>query len=98
MVAGSNPNDGIVLGIEYHRSVYPPTNMISQLIIPSELRVEYLNPPYMSVERPQVSNVPKQVAFNTKFQANISIPKNLKKENIKGMKSMSEQDFGLICL
>lgn len=50
----------------------------------SEFRVEYLNPPYMTVERPQLSNAPKQIAFNSKFHVDIQIPKQLERGDIKG--------------
>ncbi|KXN80836.1 hypothetical protein AN958_07199 [Leucoagaricus sp. SymC.cos] len=67
MIAGSNPNNFVVNGTKYH----------------SEFRVEYLNPPYMTVERPQISNAPKKIAFNTKFHVDVSIPDHLKKDDIQ---------------
>jgi hypothetical protein len=50
----------------------------------SEFRVEYLNPPYMTLERPQLSNAPKQIAFNSKFHVDIQIPRQLERGEIKG--------------
>jgi hypothetical protein len=67
LIAGSNPNGVIVNGTKYH----------------SEFQVEYLNPPYMTVERPTLSNVPKRIAFNTKFDVDISIPRHLRTTSIK---------------
>ncbi|KAF9449109.1 copper radical oxidase, partial [Macrolepiota fuliginosa MF-IS2] len=67
LVAGSNPHGGIVNNTKY----------------PSEFRVEYLNPPYMTVDRPKLSNVPKKVAYNAKFHMDISVPKGLSLKNIK---------------
>ncbi|KAF5360745.1 hypothetical protein D9756_005091 [Leucocoprinus leucothites] len=67
MLAGSNPNGEVVNGTQYH----------------SEFRIEYLNPPYMTVERPHISNAPKKIAFNTKFHVDVSIPSGLRKRNIK---------------
>ncbi|KAF7768273.1 CAZyme family AA5 [Agaricus bisporus var. burnettii] len=58
LIAGSNPNGRVVNGTQFH----------------SEFRVEYLNPPYMTVERPQLSNVPKQIDFNSEFSVDVSIP------------------------
>ncbi|KXN92583.1 hypothetical protein AN958_04793 [Leucoagaricus sp. SymC.cos] len=67
MIAGSNPNAQVVNGTKFH----------------SEFRVEYLNPPYMTVDRPQISNTPQKIAFNTKFHVEVSIPSHLRKGNIK---------------
>lgn len=51
----------------------------------SEFRVEYLNPPYMTVSRPKLFNVPKKIAYNTKFHADISVPTNLDLTKIQGI-------------
>ncbi|KAJ7595315.1 glyoxal oxidase N-terminus-domain-containing protein [Mycena floridula] len=48
LVARSNPNPNFTTGVQYS----------------SELRIEYLNPPFMTVPRPVLQNVPKKVAFN----------------------------------
>ena len=50
----------------------------------SEFRVEYLNPPYMSVSRPQLSNVPTSIQFNERFNITVSIPQDLKAAVIQG--------------
>ena len=50
----------------------------------SEFRVEYLNPPYMTMERPRISNVPKNIAFNSKFHVEVVIPPGLENGNIQG--------------
>jgi len=67
MIAGSNPNGRVINGTKYS----------------SEFRVEYLNPPYMTLERPQLSKVPKQIAFNSKFHVEIQIPRQLERGDIK---------------
>jgi len=51
----------------------------------SELRVEYLNPPYMTMKRPQISSVPKKIAFNSKVHVNVAIPPELGNGDIKGI-------------
>ncbi len=55
------------------------------ILVVSELRIEYLNPPYMTMTRPKLSNVPKKIAFNTKFTVNVSIPPGLNHNNFKGI-------------
>ncbi|KAJ7269893.1 glyoxal oxidase precursor [Mycena rebaudengoi] len=40
----------------------------------SELRVEHLNPPFMSLPRPTLHNVPSKVGFNQKFTVGVNIP------------------------
>ncbi|XP_006462814.1 hypothetical protein AGABI2DRAFT_179427 [Agaricus bisporus var. bisporus H97] len=67
LLAGSSPNTVVVNGTQY----------------PSEFRAEYLNPPYMTVERPQLSNVPKQIAFNSEFSVDISVPSRLTQGDLK---------------
>jgi len=58
----------------------------------SEFRIEYLNPPYMTMERPQISNVPGKISFNSKFNIDVAIPPGLGKENIKGTCPKSHPD------
>ncbi|KAF5364756.1 hypothetical protein D9758_009335 [Tetrapyrgos nigripes] len=60
-IAGSNPNGGVVTDVKFS----------------TEFRVEYLNPPYMSVARPSLNKVPKKIAFNQKVSIPVSIPRNL---------------------
>ncbi|KAF7300981.1 hypothetical protein MIND_00661200 [Mycena indigotica] len=59
MIAGSNPNLNVNTTVKYA----------------TEFRVEHLNPPYMSLERPVLSHVPSKVAFNTQFSVQINLPK-----------------------
>ncbi|KAF8192159.1 glyoxal oxidase precursor [Pholiota molesta] len=67
-IAGSNPNGEVVNGTgEFH----------------TEFRVEYLNPPFMSEQRPVLSNVPSKIGFNKKFTIDIDIPRNLQASSIK---------------
>ncbi|KAF9467716.1 copper radical oxidase [Collybia nuda] len=66
-IAGSNPNKGIVNSTIFH----------------SEFRVEYLNPPYMSVARPTLHNVPTTLPFNHPFTATVEIPAGLRTENVQ---------------
>ncbi|KAF4617447.1 hypothetical protein D9613_006409 [Agrocybe pediades] len=67
LIAGSNPNGEVVNGTEFG----------------TEFRVEYLNPPFMSMERPIMSNVPTKIGFNQRFNIAVNIPKNLKATSIK---------------
>ncbi|PFH46652.1 copper radical oxidase [Amanita thiersii Skay4041] len=67
MLAGSNPNPQVINTSHY----------------PSEFRIEYLNPPYMSVERPVLLDVPKRVDFNQKFAVGVRIPAELTASSIK---------------
>ncbi|PPQ85498.1 hypothetical protein CVT25_006578 [Psilocybe cyanescens] len=67
LIAGSNPNGQVVNGTKFG----------------TEFRVEYLNPPFMSVARPVLSNVPSKIAFNKQFTINVNIPKNLPASSIK---------------
>ena len=69
MIAGSNPNGDVVNGTEFH----------------TEFRVEFLNPPFMSVPRPSLSKVPKKVAFNQKVELSVEIPANLPASSIQGI-------------
>ncbi|KAF9019743.1 copper radical oxidase [Hymenopellis radicata] len=67
-IAGSNPNTLIVNeGVKF----------------PSEFRVEYLNPPYMTVERPVLHDVPSQIGFHENFTIGIEIPDNLEASTIQ---------------
>ncbi|KAJ3555692.1 hypothetical protein NP233_g12148 [Leucocoprinus birnbaumii] len=64
LIAGSNPNNGIVNDTIFH----------------SEFRVEYLNPPYINVARPRLSNVPKRLNFNQEITVDVAIPPGLNKQ------------------
>ena len=50
----------------------------------SEFRVEYLNPPYMSVAQPQLLDVPAQIQFNQTYQIRVSIPQDVQNTNLQG--------------
>ncbi|KAF4617436.1 hypothetical protein D9613_006357 [Agrocybe pediades] len=67
LVAGSNPNGKVVNGTKFA----------------TEFRVEYLNPPYMSMERPVMSNVPTKIGFSQQFNTDVTIPMDLKASSIK---------------
>lgn len=56
----------------------------SEYLLSSEFRVEYLNPPYMAVERPTLNNLPTKIGFNQVVNIPVTIPKNLKTNSIKG--------------
>ncbi|KAJ7499857.1 glyoxal oxidase N-terminus-domain-containing protein [Mycena latifolia] len=58
LLAGSNPNVNVSMTVKF----------------PTEYRVQYLNPPYMSLARPTLTGVPSKIAFNSKFAAQIAIP------------------------
>ncbi|KAJ7033688.1 glyoxal oxidase N-terminus-domain-containing protein [Mycena alexandri] len=62
LMTGSNPNGNV--------TIVPP----GQPGFSSEFRVQTLDPPFMSMARPTLSNVPKQIAFNSKFTIGIDIP------------------------
>ncbi|KAF8173870.1 glyoxal oxidase precursor [Mycena galopus ATCC 62051] len=58
LLAGSNPNV-----------------MVNETVkFPTEFRVQYLNPPYMSLQRPTLSGVPIKIAFDSKFTVQVTIP------------------------
>lgn len=50
----------------------------------TEYRVEWLDPPYMSVERPQIQGAPKMIGFGDTVSFNIKLPSSLQNANIKG--------------
>ncbi|KDR68319.1 hypothetical protein GALMADRAFT_231487 [Galerina marginata CBS 339.88] len=67
LLAGSNPNGNVVNGTEFH----------------TEFRVQYLNPPFMSVARPKLTKVPTKIGFNQAFVIDISIPSNLRASSVQ---------------
>jgi len=67
LLAGSNPNFNVTTGVKFA----------------TEFRVEYLNPPYMTVQRPTILSVPKRIAFNTRFSVDIDIPINFKASSVQ---------------
>ncbi|KAG6817321.1 hypothetical protein H0H87_010338 [Tephrocybe sp. NHM501043] len=68
-VAGSNPNQN--------------PNIVNNTRLHTEFRAEYLNPPYMSVARPKLHNVPSTLPFNHAFTIPVDIPPGLKANNIQ---------------
>jgi hypothetical protein len=93
MLAGSNPNGGTV-----NTSVFPTygnarINFILSYMPCSEYRVEYLNPPYMSVARPKIIGAPAKILYNTQFAVNVTIPANLEATNIKGTLTILNSNF-----
>ncbi|KAF5352140.1 hypothetical protein D9758_009246 [Tetrapyrgos nigripes] len=66
-IAGSNPGRGVHLDDKF----------------PSEFRVEYLNPPYMTVPRPSLSSAQKKIGFNERFTVDVNIPEGLNASSIK---------------
>ena len=65
LIAGSNPNNG--------------TFTSPDLKFPSEFRVETLDPPFMSVPRPQIVSMPAKIAFNRRVTVPISLPASLRR-------------------
>ena len=51
---------------------------------PTEYRVEWLNPPYMTADRPTYSGLPKVIGFESKFTLKVNIPKGLDQSKMKG--------------
>ncbi|KAF8907403.1 glyoxal oxidase precursor [Mucidula mucida] len=67
-IAGSNANNLV-------------TN--TSVKFPSEFRVEYLNPPYMTVERPILRDVPPQIGFHESFTIGVDLPPTLEASTIQ---------------
>ena len=86
ILAGSNPNQEVVNGTEFHTFVVVLSDLYSYQFLKShsEFRVEYLNPPFMSVPRPQLSNVPASIQYNQHFKIAVSIPNDLKAASVQG--------------
>ncbi|KAJ7634843.1 glyoxal oxidase N-terminus-domain-containing protein [Roridomyces roridus] len=71
LLAGSNPNGNL--------TVVPA----GQPGFSSELRVETLDPPFMELPRPVLSNVPSKISFNQKFTIGIDIPAGVSTSSIQ---------------
>ncbi|TFK33493.1 glyoxal oxidase precursor, partial [Crucibulum laeve] len=69
LLAGSNPNFAV--------------NNDTTTEFPTEFRVEYLNPPFMTVARPKLLKVPQKVGFNERLTIDVAIPQNLKATSVK---------------
>ncbi len=62
LVAGSNPNN---------------STLIDNVKFPPELRVQMLNPPYMSVSRPKILDIPEKLGYGQNVTVPITLPKAL---------------------
>ncbi|KAJ6487983.1 glyoxal oxidase N-terminus-domain-containing protein [Mycena sanguinolenta] len=71
LLAGNNPNGNV--------TIVPP----GQPGFSSEFRVQTLDPPFMQMARPTLTNVPSKIAFNSKFTIDINIPAGLSTSSIK---------------
>ena len=72
LIGGSNPNNGTVVG--------------ANVTFPSEFRIQTLDPPFMSIPRPQIKSMPEKLAFNQTFTVPISLPSSLSPNaNIQGI-------------
>ncbi|KAK7026578.1 hypothetical protein R3P38DRAFT_3191743 [Favolaschia claudopus] len=65
LLAGSNPN----------------VNVNETVKFPTEFRVQYLNPPYMSMARPTLSGVPAKIAFDSRFTVQVTIPQSVNRSS-----------------
>ncbi|KAI0684361.1 glyoxal oxidase precursor [Earliella scabrosa] len=65
LIAGSNPNNG--------------TFISPDLKFPSEFRVQTLDPPFMSVPRPRILDMPEKIGFNKAITVPISLPSSLRR-------------------
>jgi len=75
MLAGSNPNVDV-------------TEMNSTIKYPTEYRLEFYSPPYMSQPRPSYSGLPAIVDYGSVFRLSITLPSNAKDVSVVLM------DFG----
>ncbi|KAF7344630.1 hypothetical protein MSAN_01945300 [Mycena sanguinolenta] len=80
LLAGSNPNG--------NTTFIPP----GQPGFSSELRVQTLDPPFMQMARPTLTNVPSKIAFNEKFTIDIDIPAGLSTSSIQ----VALMDLGIL--
>ncbi|KAF5317650.1 hypothetical protein D9619_012554 [Psilocybe cf. subviscida] len=67
LITGSNPNNFFVNGTEFH----------------SELRIETLNPPFMTMARPVITQAPSQILFNEVITLSMDIPEGMNTTNIQ---------------
>ncbi|KAJ7222621.1 glyoxal oxidase N-terminus-domain-containing protein [Mycena pura] len=79
MVAGSNPHPAVIL---------------SSTKFPTEFRVEYLNPDFITnnAPRPAIQSAPKQILFNQRATLKVNIPPSLLRGEIK----VSLMDMGYV--
>jgi hypothetical protein len=78
LLAGNNPNGNV--------TIVPP----GQPGFSSEFRVQTLDPPFMSMARPTLTDVPSQINFNSRFTIGIDIPAGVSTSSIK----VALMDFG----
>jgi len=67
MLAGSNPNPEVVNTTIFH----------------TEFRVELLNPPFIAVPRPSLTNVPSKIGFNQIVRVDVDVPEGLSASNVQ---------------
>ncbi|TFK83756.1 copper radical oxidase [Polyporus arcularius HHB13444] len=79
LIGGSNPNNGTVVG--------------AGIKFPSEFRIQTLDPPFMSVPRPQIVSMPEKLAFNKSFTVPISLPTSLKRPDAKVQVALMDLGF-----
>ncbi|KAJ8517396.1 hypothetical protein ONZ45_g5405 [Pleurotus djamor] len=60
LLAGSNPNDNVNTAVPF----------------PTEYRMEFLSPPYMSRTRPTYTGLPATIHFGASFVLNVNLPAN----------------------
>ncbi|KAI0757970.1 glyoxal oxidase precursor [Fomes fomentarius] len=78
LVAGSNPNN---------------STLIDNVKFPSELRVQMLNPPYMSVSRPKILDIPEKVGYGQNVTVPITLPDALNGSSAKVQVALMDLGF-----
>ncbi|KAG6836314.1 hypothetical protein H0H93_009234 [Arthromyces matolae] len=68
-IGGSNPNQN--------------PNIVNNTRLHTEFRIEYLNPPYMTVPRPELHDVPSTVLFDHDITVSVTLPRGLDAKNIQ---------------
>ncbi|RPD67533.1 glyoxal oxidase precursor [Lentinus tigrinus ALCF2SS1-6] len=79
LIGGSNPNNGTVVG--------------ANVTFPSEFRIQTLDPPFMSVPRPQIVSMPEKLSFNTSFTVPISLPSSLSRPDANVQVALMDLGF-----
>lgn len=69
LIAGSNPNNRTVVG--------------PGVKFPSEFRVETLDPPFMQMQRPTISSLPKTIPFGRTITVPVTVPRNLAAKTVQ---------------
>ncbi|RPD67521.1 glyoxal oxidase precursor [Lentinus tigrinus ALCF2SS1-7] len=80
LIAGSNPNN---------------TTRVGPLDVkfPAEFRVQTLNPPYMSVQRPRILSMPERLRFGERVTVPVSLPGALNRSGAKVQVSLMDLGF-----